>query len=445
MKKLLLSLFILTFMATSAGAEQLTVDCTATLTRSWINDAFLKLYNRANTGWQTDNIEASGITSTDIASVANPLVRDFYSVGEYVYSGLTIATSATLASTITAGVAFVNNDGDSTTHLVITAATAKTFTASKDTYVFLSYTGSFQYKEVANGAAQPSTDANYLVIAKVVTSGTAITSVTDLRRTTPTNMRIYTDIKDGLVISRDTTTATTIGIGRGEVELGAGDGGNRRNTATTNIDFTTTGEGGLDTGAIAANTYYYLYAYASSTSESGYTGIASTTEDAATVESNAALSYTPRMVGWVRSYTTGALSLDSSGAYRIGADAPNIAYLTLSSDTTTTSVVWTELPGTTLYFHSSGRPLRITTNWSGYSSTVDNTIQIIPNIDNINYEHAMSGTRQMNSATDNLLECSGASVILRGIGAGTHTAKLYFRTSGNTAHVIRVYYAIEEL
>lgn len=54
----------------------------------------------------------------------------------------------------------------------------KTYTASKDTYVDINSSGTPLYSEVTNGAASPALTAGYIRIAKVVTSGAAITSVT---------------------------------------------------------------------------------------------------------------------------------------------------------------------------------------------------------------------------------------------------------------------------
>lgn len=94
-------------------------------------------------------------------------------------SGLTIPTSASLASTTSTGEAVVNGK------YVAPNATLHTYTASKDTYVDLKDDGTFAYVEVANGAASgmtlsTNTDGSpALRLAKVVTSGTAITSVTN--------------------------------------------------------------------------------------------------------------------------------------------------------------------------------------------------------------------------------------------------------------------------
>lgn len=92
-----------------------------------------------------------------------------------VYSGGLPPTSTSLVSTITACVAYVEGVR------VSVAATAKTFTASKDTYVDLDTDGEYQYSEVANGATEPSWADNAIRMCKVVTGAAAITSVVDFR------------------------------------------------------------------------------------------------------------------------------------------------------------------------------------------------------------------------------------------------------------------------
>jgi hypothetical protein len=59
-----------------------------------------------------------------------------------------------------------------------------TYTASKDTYVDISNAGVVTYIAVATGAAAPAITASSLRLEKVVTDGTEITSVVDLRRIT---------------------------------------------------------------------------------------------------------------------------------------------------------------------------------------------------------------------------------------------------------------------
>lgn len=100
------------------------------------------------------------------------VVADMF--GDYVVSGLLSPTSANLTSTLSAGSAYVIGVR------VTKTATAKTYTASKDTYVDLSNAGVLTYAEVANGAAAPAVTSNSLRLQKVVTNGTAVTSVTQL-------------------------------------------------------------------------------------------------------------------------------------------------------------------------------------------------------------------------------------------------------------------------
>lgn len=85
-------------------------------------------------------------------------------------------TSGNLSHTIAAGEAIIYG------YRVEKTATAHTYTASKDTYVDLTYDGSYLYSEVANGAAEPLLTAGYLRLMKVVTNATQITSVKDLAR-----------------------------------------------------------------------------------------------------------------------------------------------------------------------------------------------------------------------------------------------------------------------
>src|SRR6185436_9871715 len=124
------------------------------------------------------NIKAATVDEPDMYSAANPRVRDaeLLSVGtdsfatgslvqnSYVYSGCTPATDATLTSSISACVAYVNG------YRLNIGATSETYTASKDTYVDLSQNGVYTLSAVANGATQPAVASNSARLAKVVTS-----------------------------------------------------------------------------------------------------------------------------------------------------------------------------------------------------------------------------------------------------------------------------------
>lgn len=152
--------------------------------------------------------------------------------GDYVVSGLTTPTSASLSSTTVAGVAYVNG-----ARLIVSAA-ARTYTASKDTYVDLTSVGTFTYTEVANAAAAPAQAANTVRLAKVVTSATAVTGVTDLRTTAMT-------LRNQLTVTPDGALQTT---GAGQAGSIAG---NARGTGAVDLQTSRTAAAQVASGANA--------------------------------------------------------------------------------------------------------------------------------------------------------------------------------------------------
>lgn len=141
--------------------------------------AILDLYNDTVTEWTADGIIEFDRGSKDTIGIGNfkatQITIEYLDALSGVVSGLTIATSIDLNSTITAGLVYVN------LKRFDIVDTAKLFTASKDTYVDINLTGTIIYTEVANGDPAPTLITDYQRIAKVITDATSITSVTDLR------------------------------------------------------------------------------------------------------------------------------------------------------------------------------------------------------------------------------------------------------------------------
>lgn len=359
MKKLV-SLIALLLIAPMAFGGTVTFDSATTSTFSvpWLNQTLYKLYNVINGSLDTNNFATGAVASKDLATPVNILIRENELIGEVVISGLTIATSATLTSTITAGVAYVENDGDGTLHRVVTADTSKTFTASKDTWVYLAYTGAFYYNEQALGASQPTTPDNYILLAKVTTTGVAVSSVTDYRQTTPSNLRIYEQYVSNVWVSRDTATATKVTLGPGEIEFGSSvTNGKRKNTATTDIDFSVVGVGGLDVGAIAANTWYYLFAIADTGNSTNFKGIASLSSSDATGVTG------ERLVGWCYTAANSTVSNDACTVYKgQGSSAPMVVSqivpeLNPAVNNSPANTLWTVY---SQKVYTSGRPCKFT-------------------------------------------------------------------------------------
>jgi len=211
MKKFLLFLFSV-FLSSPAYA--VTIDLPSyqsgnDVTISNLNTTNTTIENWANGGVEGGvNIKAGSIVSQDMAASVSPVTRWDEAFSDFTYTGMLPTTSADLTSTISAGTSYVAG------YRVVKNAEAHTYTASKDTYVYLNKGGYYVYSEVANGAAAPSTPtptADHLLLAKVVTSGSAITSVTDLRTTsiqlTVSSTVFPMDYRSGAFVSRDSTTA----------------------------------------------------------------------------------------------------------------------------------------------------------------------------------------------------------------------------------------------
>lgn len=130
----------------------------------------------------TLTITKTEIRRLDFSDVTSPVLR-WQLLPNLAISGGITTTGSSLTGTITALVALVNG------RRVTVAATAKAFTASKDTYVDVGYsesatgviTGALAYSEVANGAAEPTLASGYMRLMRVKTDGSGITAVYDMR------------------------------------------------------------------------------------------------------------------------------------------------------------------------------------------------------------------------------------------------------------------------
>ena len=436
MKKLIVLLAFM-FMVSTAHAGIISYDTTvvgSSATLQWIKDALSGAYNEINGDLDSDNIAAGGVNSMDIATAANPLTRENELIGEMVYSGATIATSATLASTITACVAYVENDSDGTLHRVVTADTAKTFTSTppataRDWWVYLSFGGAFYYNEQTTGATQPTTPDNYTLIAKVVTSTTAITSVVDYRQVTPTNLRIYQNYRAGCLVSYD--SATIIKIAPGEIELGT-TGKVRKNSITTFLTMPTDLRAG-DTND--AGRFYYVHVYPDTATTTKFLGKISASSSDAGVSDE-------RCVGWFYNIAASTISADNLCTnYKGNGDpVPNV-YMARKNPDNVAIAIDTTIKLHTAKFYSSGRPLRISSNVRvGYASGAG----YFPIRSSISIDAAVDTTTEITALMGEAGGPSGS--IIKKVNAGEHTIDLAITTGHDYAGIITAYnFSIEEL
>lgn len=239
-----------------------------------------------------NNIESANITdgtlaSGDFSTAVSPITRTYEGAAcEFVYSGLLPSTDSDLTSDISAGTAYPRGYRCNKS-----SATAKTYGATAWTYVDLDQNCDFQYSQVVIDAASPAVASNSIRLARVSTDSTTINTVTDLRKLScaagPFNairdasseaslgdlMRVGRPVRNsarfgrpaegfvqGLQVSWDTHTTFKVTTGGAVTNTGKYRVASSDITVPQTADAPATGVSGIDTGAIAGSTRYYVYA-----------------------------------------------------------------------------------------------------------------------------------------------------------------------------------------
>lgn len=158
-----------------AGTQPITTNAEIVRVTAISTDTFTITRTQEGTSARTvvvgDQIAAT-ITSKTVTDIEGGTLGLFdYVVSGCVWSG--DAYASTRAASMTAGTIWLNN-----VKLSAAAVTARTFTASKDTYIDLTDNGdgtaAFTYVEVANNAASPALTASSIRIGIIVTGATTI-------------------------------------------------------------------------------------------------------------------------------------------------------------------------------------------------------------------------------------------------------------------------------
>ena len=391
----------------------------------------------AGTG-ATVNILADSVAEADMFDDANPRIRDSYllgitvdtisggtasSQGTFVKSGGVPATDNDLTSDVSAIIAFVNG------YYISKAATAQTYAAGTTTYLWLTEAGAY----VQN--TNPNTNvSNSALLASVVTSGTAITTVTDLANRRLPGLLVSTQFRTGLYVSRDTAAIVTVFPGTIENNSLM-----LSKTITTSLGLGTAADWAGGSSLRATSTYGYV-----GMDTSGNLKLHTT----APTHSNYALSVTAgkkryatwssttyRILGWFYMNVTGSGEINT---YELGnikeADVSNhnsrFSTTSLSTSSTTDFASDTE---STVRFYSSGGPLTATYNASvgnsGLSYTITTvSIDSVGNAGNWSYGVGSSvGPGEFESTTSTMTNKTAAQ--------GTHTINGYFKTSASTGYI----------
>lgn len=313
------------------------------------------------------NIAADSVAEIDLYDDANPRIyaSDLLSIGSdsfatgtlvqnsYVKSGGTIATSGTLSSTLTACVYYVNG------YRISLGASSQTFTASMDTYVDLSQSGVVTLSPVANGATQPPVASNSARVAKVVTDGTSITSVTDLANRRLPGLTVPANYRSGFAVSKD--SATTLSILPGTCEI---NNTMLNKTSNSTLTISTSGDWAGGVSLRAADTYAFVGEDASGNLKLHTT---------APAFSNYAVSSTAgkkrystwsgtvyRILGWF--YMDGSQNVEVASNIKEG----DVANIVVSNDLNIVALSSTSyVPIMNIRFYSSGNPVKFISIVSG--------------------------------------------------------------------------------
>lgn len=210
---------------------------TQKLTYSGLNDLANDISDNTLSHDHTEGPGGTGkkLTASGLEDAASPEIRDYDAHSPFVASGLLPVTSGTLTSNISSGEAYAPEEA--TTRLVRVvqeSATSHTYNADKDTYVYLhpyldihgSDDGFFHFEEVDNDDPEPSLPDSSLILAKVVTDGSAITSVINLKIPSPLDMEGL--LREVRIYTSNTTWSKPAGLKFVVVEVtgpGAGGGG----------------------------------------------------------------------------------------------------------------------------------------------------------------------------------------------------------------------------
>lgn len=120
-------------------------------------------------------ITAGTVTVAAFDTSASPETRMSESQFDYVASGCVWsgdAYASTRNASMTSGVVYIGGK-----RVTVSAVTARSFTASKDTYIDVDNTGTLGYSEVTNNAASPALAANSIRLAIIVTGASNIANI----------------------------------------------------------------------------------------------------------------------------------------------------------------------------------------------------------------------------------------------------------------------------
>lgn len=161
----------------SHAAGSTVVDYVTATHMSMVTKGLLVAHNQDGTIKNNAITSAAQITdgvigNAEMATAVKPITLFDETSTDFVASGCVWSGDSygsTRAASMTSGVIYV--DGNRVT---VSAVTARTFTASKDTYIDVGTDGTVDYSEVSNNAASPALAASHIRIGIIITGASSI-------------------------------------------------------------------------------------------------------------------------------------------------------------------------------------------------------------------------------------------------------------------------------
>lgn len=374
------------------------------------------------------NIKAGSLVSADFSNAVSPVTRWDESFTDFTVTGMLAPTSVSLTSATTAGTSYV--DG----FRVVVGSTAHTYTASKDTYVFIHDGGYYVYQETSNGGAQPSTPTNTLLLFKAISSATAITTVTDLRTLgislTNTSSIVPINFRDNLSITSDGVSTITVQPGSCEVN-------STRVTKTTPTVIATNSV----TFKVGAKGVGYGYVGIDVSGNIGVATTAPTNSDYALTSTLGKKRYATwdsstvyRILGWFY-MTNGTPIINNYECSNIREyDVPNTTATSATAQVSNASAIYADDTSATMHFYSSGNPLYVEYN-CGVGNSGSSMTRVTVSVDAAGILGTDRGTIGFTSSAIteiwNVSSIYQSSTVLQ----GTHTIQGRFNAQANTGYV----------
>lgn len=380
----------------------------------------------------TINIKAGSINTVDLAQAVSPVVRWSESFNDYTVTGMLGVTDSDLSSDISAGVSYVNG------YRIQLSATAHTYSASRDTFVYINEGGYYEFCEEPNGTdACGTAPSNAMLLFEAVTSGTAITGINDLRtlsiQITTTTTNFPADYRDQAFVSRD--SATTFHVEPGSVAIG--------NTIYTRTSDTSTKsltnsvnwiEGGYAPGA-TATVFIYAYNDAGSTfdfkfssNDVVYSDTSNNTNGVKRYYATGGVYY--RAIGWLY------VSADTVAGHEFGnikdVNVQNNVMFRSESSQTLAQTSFTPMNDSIVHFYSTGKSVDSDYLLSSTEAGVTAAITGIHLIQNIDGGDITASESQAGGATNGYTQ-QAFNKYLHMPSQGMHTYKVNYKMHGSSS------------